>query len=302
MSISIGFDPEFLLVDAQTGKPVPACGLFGGTKKEPKSFGDAAPKATKKYGGYTYHEDNVALELGVPWAPDGRTAAERLGVGKHLIQTLAASKGLTLYPYGEVDFPSSSLKSDEAHDFGCDPDFDAYTGGIQRTNIPEFKNTRFGGGHIHIGGNFNCPQFVAALFLELGLARFMKGVPVAPKSGSKARAERRHYFATEPRSIWYGAPGIFRPKPYGIEYRTPSSAWLLGTRRTRQTVCRMVGDIAAWLEYTPASMLKKVSEQINWLTVREYVAAAPGRCSSTKRQAFVQELHKARRAEFPVAP
>ena len=74
-------------------------------------------------------------------------------------------------------------------------------------------NVRTCGGHIHLGGDFQCPDFVAALFAELFLGVFGR-LPMNFKSV---------------RQRWYGQPGIFRSKPYGIEYRTPDSSWTSDT-------------------------------------------------------------------------
>jgi hypothetical protein len=176
---------------------VPACGLVGGTKEDPLVLENCA-----EWGDYAVQEDNVMVEWNVPAANDW-----------------------------EEFFGSISLRSDQAKTFGCEPDFDAYLGGQQRRDgaMDILGNTRTCGGHIHLGGDFQCPDFVAALF-----------------------------------------PGVFRPKPYGIEYRTPSSVWT-SDERTMEYVSIYAMKCSAFLTETPAEELQRMFRTFPWLKLREYM-------------------------------
>lgn len=78
---------------------------------------------------------------------------------------------------------------------------------------------RYAGGHIHLSYNHAVvPHFVAARFLDLYLT--------LPWIDWDHQPRRR---AT------YGKAGLYRPKQYGIEYRTPSNWWLWTSDSLAQT-------------------------------------------------------------------
>jgi hypothetical protein len=213
--VTIGADPEFFLYsyagdyDHDEGEEgyIPCVGIVPGTKENPYDLGD----------GYFCHEDNVALEVGIPPTENPYQFADSIASVKNMVmdQFLDDMRAeLCFQP--AVTFESRQLDSPQAQQFGCEPDYDAYTNGKVRTVPMDMfaSNMRFAGGHIHIGGQFNCPPFVAALFADvfIGLANAVRKQPY-------------YSDALKQRGQWYGKPGIFRPKSYGIEYRTPSNFW-----------------------------------------------------------------------------
>lgn len=249
---TIGFDPEWFV--QQKGAIRPACGVFGGTKEKPLELG---------LDGFTYHEDNVTLELQVPPATNEDDAANNLAEGIAMLQQVAKSKGYALsLGRDQYKFPMSQLRSKKANTFGCDADFMAYDGGTdprKPLDPSDLNGERYAGGHIHIGGDFNCPPFVAALFMDIAvganLAQQAKQLPVSKRPGRRG---------------FYGAAGVFRPKPYGIEYRTPGSSWLKYDDVRYGIICRALG-VARWLENNPATHIRAATTAINWLAVREFV-------------------------------
>jgi hypothetical protein len=108
------------------------------------------------------------------------------------------------------------LRADE---WGCSPDFEAWTGDIDSSKSTKRhpgvltqpmiqRNVRFSGGHVHLQYNHNiAPPPVAARFADLIIGM------VQPRD-------------TSLRADIYGWPGVHRPKEYGVEYRSPSSMWL----------------------------------------------------------------------------
>jgi len=97
---------------------------------------------------------------------------------------------------------------------GCDPDFCVYD--LEQNPAPDISATpmRTFGGHIHVGyedSGSNYDQgfnIVRGLDCTLGMLSLL-----FDKEG-------------EPRRSLYGKAGAFRPKPYGIEYRTLSNFWI----------------------------------------------------------------------------
>ena len=271
MTTTIGFDPEFFVAQKGYRTPIPVCGLIGGTKAAPKSL---------PMDGYFYHEDNVVAELGVPPASDPYEACEVLTTGMNLLNAKLKEKGLRKIYHAEYEFSPEQLNTPQAREFGCDPDYDAYTGGVKpRRGVPDFGAYRFAGGHIHLGGTFNCPAFVVALLCDLALAT-------------------RGYINDDNlrRREWYGRAGSFRVKDYGIEYRTLDSMWTKYDDVRYSTVQRAY-YIADWCTKTSAVDIKRVVDSVNWVVVRDYINSGT---PLTPRKPVDIEVKKVRAMGVPV--
>jgi len=106
------------------------------------------------------------------------------------------------------------LRSKQAQMFGCDPDFNIYTG---KENIIDSStliknNHRTAGGHIHIGLE-NPEQHPNIRRTLVQACDVFIGMPLAIVENTGRKA-------------FYGRAGSYRNKEYGIEYRTPSNIWL----------------------------------------------------------------------------
>ena len=112
---------------------------------------------------------------------------------------------------------------DDVSEFGCQPDFSAYTLQEKAPTLPDGDRRRFAGGHIHMSlgdknlsrpnawpkDEPNMSQAAAAVIMD-----YLAGLSSVAMIGAvhgKGEAERREF---------YGQAGSFRPKSYGIEYRT----------------------------------------------------------------------------------
>jgi hypothetical protein len=104
----------------------------------------------------------------------------------------------------------------EARELGCDPDYNAWTGKVNP--VPDVETPfRTGAGHIHIGWTQGQnPKNEAHLQVCRHLIRNLDYVTM-PTTLVDTDVTRRKL---------YGAAGAFRPKSYGVEYRTPSNFWL----------------------------------------------------------------------------
>jgi hypothetical protein len=248
---TFGTDPEFFL--SSKGRIVTSCGKFGGTKEKPRSYIDS---------GVTYHEDNVCLEFGIEPANDYYVACDRLNNLVYYADKLARSKRCTIsFKKSQHKFTDTQLMSKKAREFGCNVDFDAYTGKQDpRLDLPDFGNWRFAGGHIHLGGEFNCPRFVAVIILEAMLSMTLDSIKGDYKLANNKRME------------WYGKPGIYRPKPYGIEYRTPSNAWM-GLEKARQDIVYKTLRAGHLLINWKPKRIKELLDDIPILELQEYVSS-----------------------------
>jgi hypothetical protein len=203
MKVSLGCDPELFLVDA-AGALHSAIGLIGGSKMAPRPLplGD----------GYAVQEDNVAVEFNAPPAETEEAWSSSIG------NTITFLEGFVKTQYGfsfghmsAAQFPEKELEHPMAQEFGCDPDFNAWTKKQNPRPKADDHTLRSCGGHIHVGAEFvsNAEKLRMIRLMDLFL-----GVP----STLIDKGEQR--------KILYGKRGAFRPKSYGVEYRTLSNFWI----------------------------------------------------------------------------
>lgn len=247
--ILVGADVEEFIVSSKHGLIEPCVGVLPGTKQAPFQ----PPDLVKGFG---IQEDNVMAEWNIPPASTYNYFDAYIEQIREAVQTKLLAKGYALLHHDRVaahQFAPKHLVSDQAKTFGCEPDNDAYTGGKQRVFVPTVTRWRSAGGHVHLGGDFNCPDFVAALFAELFIS-----------------VKNSIYAGDTERKQWYGKPGIFRSKPYGIEYRTLDNQWALD-RSDRQTVGYSALMCSKFLTETDAGELQEIFRAIPWTQVREVV-------------------------------
>lgn len=205
--ITIGCDPELFLRHQDTGAFISGHGVLPGNKKEPYKVRNGMVQI-----------DGTALEFGTD---PSETCAEflfKLEDVMDQMQKMAGSKHIiSATPVAEYDPDYFKTIPPEALILGCEPDFNAWTMDIN--HAPDVHNTfRTGSGHVHIGWGegfdvqgeehfLTCCALVRQLDYYLGVATL-----------EWDRDTRRREM--------YGKAGAFRPKPYGLEYRVPSNAWL----------------------------------------------------------------------------
>lgn len=273
---TVGADVEGFLYNSKTGNYVPCVGLVPGTKDEPHQF----PNAKK---GFCIQEDNVMVEFNIPPARSYKDFQYNIQLARKLVaMKIKEVKPMYQVHYvPDIQFKSAQLLSAQARTIGCDPDFDAYQGGEVRREPPKPGLWRGAGGHIHLGGDFQCPDFVAALFADavLGISQQMTG--------------------TEPtkRDKWYGQPGIFRPKPYGIEWRSASSYWMADSDRWGNIGASSLG-LARWLSETDARELQQVFRAVDWTRIHNYLTFGEIKTASRSRERNTI-IHALQRAGVP---
>jgi hypothetical protein len=203
----LGGDPEVFIRDRKTGGIVPSCGRIGGLK------GAGVP--ISETGGYKVKalEDNVAVEFNFAPFSDQYTGADCVRTicdrGNEWLKT----RGYEMVPICEHEFTESQLSTPKAQVFGCDPDFVAYDTSDQLRTVDALVvgNHRFCGGHLHFG--FENPDKIPHAALAILIDMFV-GLPSLIFDQQSRRRK------------WYGLAGLYRPKPYGLEYRTMSNWWL----------------------------------------------------------------------------
>lgn len=202
--MKIGTDPEYILFNSNN-ECVPAVGLLGHTKDNPLPVPGGA-----------ILEDGVNIELNVEPATTEEEFVNNINRVKHHADTLFSNFGLVLKPIASAVFKEEDLQTPQAQESGCDADFCIYNKKSYEPNAyPSLSktNVRCAGGHIHIEDwqSVNDPHFREHFitFLDLYIS--------APLNYIKRDKHRLKI---------YGKPGTYRPKPYGLEYRSPDNIWL----------------------------------------------------------------------------
>lgn len=213
---TIGCDPEIFLRDSN-GKGRSSFGLIPGTKSEPH-----------KTEGGAVQNDGMACEFNTDPVPlndfEGFNALIVKQI-KNIRNIIPKELSLSIVPVMDFDKEHLDAQPDEAKELGCDPDYNAYT--MEQNPRPDGDAVLFrsGAGHIHVGWGSDipvdneehraiCASFIKQLDMTVGL--FMTFIDREPR-----------------RRELYGKAGAFRPKPYGVEYRTPSNAWIINKDRRR---------------------------------------------------------------------
>jgi len=105
-------------------------------------------------------------------------------------------------------FPKEQLMHPNALEFGCDPDFNAWTNRINPRPKAADETLRSCGGHVHIGADIE----------DVGAAMRRCDLFLAVPSVLMDKGQLRKQL--------YGKAGAFRPKSYGAEYRVLSNFWV----------------------------------------------------------------------------
>ena len=202
----LGADPEMFLIDNISNKVVSAINKVPGTKISPYKI---------SADGHSVQVDNVLLEFNIPPSGNPKRMWKDIEFVKDWFNdNLPKNHSYLIKSSAKLD--KSELEDEGANEFGCDPDFNAWTGKVNKP--PEAKDTlwRSAGAHIHISyEGYNMGTSVAlvkAMDLFLGV----------PSVIFDTDTERRKL---------YGKAGAFRFKNYpngegGVEYRVLSNFWI----------------------------------------------------------------------------
>lgn len=201
-NLTIGADPELFL--ERRGEIISAEGLIGGTKYEPKLISDK---------GHSIQEDNIMAEFNIPPSKDKEEFVNNIEFVKEHLEILAKMHDATLNFSASASLDPKYLKTKQAKEFGCMPDYNVYSKSVNE-RPKGGGNLRTCGGHIHIGydnpNQKDSENIILALDATIGLKSL--GIDM-----------------DDNRRTMYGKAGSFRFKPFGIEYRTLSNFWIANT-------------------------------------------------------------------------
>lgn len=205
MQVLIGADPE---VFVRSGGVFTSAHVLGcGSKSEPQRTNNGSIQV-----------DGLALEFNTIPTDDSKVFVKNVRALLEDLNVVAKRKfpdaEIVADPVAEFGLDYIQKLPPEARELGCDPDFNAYTG--EPNPRPNgMVSFRTGSGHVHFGfGEFSRDEATEhgnALAKELD---YYLGLPSLSWDKDQKRREL------------YGLAGTFRPKRYGVEYRTLSNAWL----------------------------------------------------------------------------
>lgn len=210
VKLLVGGDPEIFLKDTKKGMHVSAHDLVPGTKKDPHKVKKGAVQ-----------HDGLALEINIDPAETAAEFKENLStVLEEARQILPSHIQMDFSPVVDFDCKYFNSLPSTVKELGCDPDFAGRTGA--RNRMPSRKRIGdtacTGAGHITLGWReggsaldpdhfWDCQQMARRLDLYFQHYRMLWDID-------------------DRRSQLYGAGAAFRPKPFGVEYRALSNAWL----------------------------------------------------------------------------
>ena len=204
----VGADPE--LFAFQHGSPVSAYRLIPGDKDDPFPVDGGAVQV-----------DGMALEFNIHPADSEEQFVTNLNKVMGILRNMVPAYDVQAVPVAEFGEEYIRMQPHEATKLGCNPDYNAWSGGYINEPPNGALPYRTAAGHVHVGwvesndaSIFSenhiddCCNRIKQLDFFLGLPSlfFDKGVK---------------------RRTMYGKPGAFRPKTYGAEYRVLSNAWLI---------------------------------------------------------------------------
>src|SRR5690606_25744131 len=225
MQILLGADPEVFM--KRDGKYVNAHNMVQGDKQNPFKVEKGAVQV-----------DGMALEFNIDPASSEDEFVSNLECVMNILKGMVPGYELVADPVAVFGKEYIMAQPPESLILGCDPDFNAWNNGLANPRPDGDTDFRTGAGHVHIGwtqdADVNDPSHLEACIMLTKQLDYYLGL------GSLI------YDKDTKRRTLYGAAGAFRPKPYGVEYRVLSNAWLKSPKLMRwvyQNTIKAVQDL-----------------------------------------------------------
>lgn len=203
----LGCDPEIFV--GQNGSPVSAFGLIAGDKQNPLKVQHGAVQV-----------DGMALEFNIDAVSCEADWMRNINGVLGILASMVPQHQLLPIPVAEFGLEYIRSQPEKAKELGCEPDYDAYLVATNPRPNGELP-FRSAAGHIHFGipetGNdapVDDADYIGWLATKVRELDFYLALPSL------------FYDADTKRRELYGKAGAFRPKKYGMEYRTLSNQWL----------------------------------------------------------------------------
>lgn len=208
LEFKIGADPEVFMKRPKKRYFTSAYGAVPGTKDEPHRVENGAVQV-----------DGMALEFNIDPANNEQEFVDNLQSVMGQLQAMVPEYELHAKPTARFTKAHIAKQPHEALELGCEPDYNAWEDGdVNPRPDADGVNFRTGAGHIHIGWTEGVdtadPTHLEACIWVTKQLDYYLGLASLKFDKDKDRRKL------------YGKAGAFRPKPYGVEYRVLSNAWL----------------------------------------------------------------------------
>lgn len=219
----IGADPEIFV--SKNGQLVSAFGLIEGDKENPVKVKQGAVQV-----------DGLALEFNIDPAATEQEFVSNIDTVMGILASMVPEHKFEIQPVAEFGFEYIKAQPEKAKELGCTPDYDAWKSAVNPRPDGD-RSFRTAAGHLHFGFIDSCDAPITDQdFIDYcsSKVRELDFYLALPSLFYDADVQRREL---------YGKAGAFRPKVYGLEYRTLSNMWLK-TTELKQWAYR--ASIEAW--------------------------------------------------------
>lgn len=205
MPLLIGADPELFL--KKKGQFISAHGLIPGNKRHPYKVDLGAVQV-----------DGMAAEINIqPASSPDEFVHNMHHVMKQLRDMIDGEMEFAKEASAHFELEYMMAQPDSSREQGCDPDYNAYS--LQANQTPHCHPTmRAAGGHFHIGWGKG--------FMPYDEQHFKECARLARQQDYTIGLVSVIHDKDKDRKTLYGKAGAFRPKSYGMEYRTASNYWI----------------------------------------------------------------------------
>ena len=251
--ITLGADPELFVTE--NGEISSAVDKIGARKDDPLPISDE---------GHSIQEDNVLAEFNIPPSSSKETFVHNIQYAIEALKDYFLAFDMGLSNVASANLKPELLNNPQACEFGCDPDFDAWSG--QRNPKPKNDGTlRTAGGHVHIG--WTEPNDKSRLLLIQAMDLYL-GLPSLFLDKDNQRR------------LLYGKAGAFRATEYGVEYRSLSNFWI-------------------WNDNLIAWVYESVFEAIKFVNDGYYAEAAVAKAINENDKLLAASILKNYKIEIP---
>jgi hypothetical protein len=200
-NVTIGSDFEVFMFDNETNQAINAKPYIKGSKSKPFNF-------DKRHPFYATSLDNVLAEGNIPPVVNPEDFDSNIQhVLNYMESLLPQNHKILAIP--AMDMNPKFLKTKEAKEFGCDPDYDAWT--LEQNVPPSAKKTNIRTGCCHVHIRYDKMSFNTSMNLIKAMDIFL-GVPSIIIEPDNVRKDI------------YGKAGAFRyDESKTIEYRVLSN-------------------------------------------------------------------------------
>lgn len=208
MALLVGADPEFFLKHRRTRQNISAHGIVPGSKDNPHKLNKGAVQL-----------DGTAVEFNIDASSSSAIFRDNIKEVLRQIREMIPEKYDFNFTPAVKYGPKYFNKIPDDHKvLGCNPDHDAYNKGAHNPLPNPVGTMRTGAGHIHIGW---CKDAKVESTSHIADCMF-----VVRNMDAILRPIEHLWDSDTLRRKMYGKLGCFRPKSYGVEYRSLSNAWV----------------------------------------------------------------------------